>query len=108
MILWELSPFTLSTESGELWQLGFLPRLLPRVALVPMVFSTVGVVSLLGAQALGVVTVGAFTFIFSLVVWYILKATTTIRVTEEAEKQGLDISEMGMTAYPEEPSFLTE
>jgi Amt family ammonium transporter len=35
------------------------------------------------------------------VVWYILKATVGIRVSQEAEINGLDIEELGMEAYPE-------
>jgi Amt family ammonium transporter len=37
----------------------------------------------------------------SLVVWFILKAVMGIRVSEEAEMDGLDMSELGMEAYPE-------
>ena len=40
-------------------------------------------------------------FIVSLIVWMILKATTGIRVSEEAEIAGLAGSELGMEAYPE-------
>ena len=36
-----------------------------------------------------------------LVVWFILKATLGIRVDEEAEVNGLDMTELGMEAYPE-------
>ena len=35
------------------------------------------------------------------IVWYVLKALFGIRVDEEAEMNGLDVSEMGMEAYPE-------
>ena len=35
------------------------------------------------------------------IVWYVLKALFGIRVDEEAEINGLDISELGMEAYPE-------
>lgn len=52
-------------------------------------------------QLIGVVAIGAFVFISSFIVWFILKATVGIRVDEEAEMQGLDISEVGMEAYPE-------
>ncbi|MEO9652195.1 MAG: ammonium transporter [Roseobacter sp.] len=55
----------------------------------------------LGAQITGILAYGAFTFIASLVVWFILKATMGIRVSEEDEINGLDISELGMEAYPE-------
>ncbi|MGH1330433.1 MAG: ammonium transporter [Paracoccaceae bacterium] len=52
-------------------------------------------------QAIGVVSIGAFVFIVSLVLWLILKAITGIRVSEEAEITGLDMAELGMEAYPE-------
>lgn len=60
-----------------------------------------GMTSLI-AQAIGVVAVGAYTFIGSLVVWYIIKVTVGLRVTPEQEAIGLDQSEMGMEAYPNE------
>ncbi|MBO9453863.1 ammonium transporter [Paracoccus sp. R12_1] len=52
-------------------------------------------------QIIGVVAIGAFTFVVSLVIWLILKATMGIRVDREAEITGLDITEMGMEAYPD-------
>lgn len=52
-------------------------------------------------QLLGFVAIGAFTFVASLILWLILKATVGIRVSEEAEITGLDMSELGMEAYPE-------
>ncbi|UWQ18513.1 ammonium transporter [Jannaschia sp. M317] len=52
-------------------------------------------------QIMGFAAIGAFVFIVSLVVWLILKATMGIRVSEEAEINGLDMSELGMEAYPE-------
>jgi Amt family ammonium transporter len=52
-------------------------------------------------QAIGVIAVGAFVFITSLVVWLILKAFGGIRVSEESEIMGLDKAELGMEAYPE-------
>lgn len=51
-------------------------------------------------QLKGVVMVGAFTLIGSLIVWYILKAVMGIRVTAEEETEGLDIGEHGNEAYP--------
>ncbi len=54
-----------------------------------------------GAQLYGIVVVGAFTVITSLVVWMIIKVTMGIRVDEETEINGLDMGEMGMEAYPE-------
>ena len=40
-------------------------------------------------------------FITSLIVWYALKVTLGIRVDEEHEYEGIDISECGLEAYPE-------
>ena len=54
-----------------------------------------------GAQILGIVVYGVFTFFASLVIWYVLKMVVGIRVSEEAEINGLDMSELGMEAYPE-------
>ena len=51
------------------------------------------------AQLIGILSIGAFTIIFSGIVWSILKATIGIRVTEHEEIQGLDIGEHGMEAY---------
>ncbi|WP_299620246.1 ammonium transporter [uncultured Tateyamaria sp.] len=55
----------------------------------------------LTAQLTGIVAYGVFTFVASLIVWFILKAVMGIRVSEEDEINGLDMSEMGMEAYPE-------
>ena len=52
-------------------------------------------------QALGVVSVGAFTFICSLVIWFVLRMTVGIRIHEEDEATGIDQAEIGMEAYPE-------
>ena len=54
-----------------------------------------------GAQILGIVAYGVFTFVIALVVWIILKGVMGIRVSEEAEINGLDTSELGMEAYPD-------
>ena len=52
-------------------------------------------------QFIGVFAIGLFTFVVSLAVWLVIKATIGIRVSQEAEMTGLDISEMGMEAYPD-------
>ncbi|MDR1451689.1 MAG: ammonium transporter [Helicobacteraceae bacterium] len=53
------------------------------------------------AQLFGVVVIGAFTFIASSIVWYILKLTLGIRVSQKEEHDGTDLSETGLEAYPE-------
>ena len=55
----------------------------------------------LGTQLLGIAGYGVFTFVASLVVWFILKTVMGIRVGEEDEIKGLDTTELGMEAYPE-------
>ncbi|MFO6466124.1 ammonium transporter [uncultured Jannaschia sp.] len=52
-------------------------------------------------QFIGFASIGIFVFVVSIVVWFILKATMGIRVSEEAEIAGLDTTELGMEAYPE-------
>jgi Amt family ammonium transporter len=52
-------------------------------------------------QFVGFIAIGGFTFVVSLVVWTILKGAMGIRVSEESEINGLDVSELGMEAYPE-------
>jgi len=55
----------------------------------------------IGAQLLGVVVIFAWVFISSLIVWLIIKAVMGVRVSEEEEYEGVDLSECGMEAYPE-------
>jgi Amt family ammonium transporter len=52
-------------------------------------------------QLIGAATIFVWVFVASLVVWGILKAVMGIRVTEEEEYEGVDLSECGMEAYPE-------
>jgi Amt family ammonium transporter len=56
----------------------------------------------LGVQALGVVTVFAFVFTASIITFFLIKKTYGLRVTDEDEDAGLDISEHGMYGYPEQ------
>jgi Amt family ammonium transporter len=55
----------------------------------------------LSAQLTGIAAYGVFTFVASFILWYVLKLTVGIRVSEESEIMGLDMSELGMEAYPE-------
>lgn len=52
-------------------------------------------------QLLGAAVIFVWVFVTSLIVWGILKAVMGIRVTEEEEYEGVDLSECGMEAYPE-------
>ena len=76
------------------------------VHLIAGIWGTLAVVitnpdATLMAQLTGIVVIGLFTFIVSLIVWTILAKTMGIRVSEEAEMAGLDNSELGMDSYPE-------
>lgn len=64
-----------------------------------------GGTKLLMAQLAAVVSVAAFVFVISLIIWAILKVTLGIRVSLQEEIEGLDIGEHGNSAYPE---FLTK
>jgi Amt family ammonium transporter len=50
-------------------------------------------------QFLGTFSVVVFMFVASIVVWSILKATVGIRTSDEAQKKGTDVSEIGVRAY---------
>ncbi|WP_249369717.1 ammonium transporter [Acaryochloris marina] len=50
-------------------------------------------------QIVGIFAVGAFTLVTAAVTWAIIKAVAGLRVPEEEEIKGLDISEHGMEAY---------
>ncbi|MFT6094472.1 MAG: Amt family ammonium transporter [Pseudohongiellaceae bacterium] len=52
-------------------------------------------------QIIGAITIFGWVFVTSGIVWFALKAIMGIRVTEEEEAEGVDISECGMEAYPE-------
>jgi len=53
------------------------------------------------AQLTGIGTIFAWVFGTSFVTWLTIKAVIGIRVNEEEEQKGVDISECGLEAYPE-------
>jgi Amt family ammonium transporter len=55
----------------------------------------------LGVQALGLAGAWIYVFVVSYVILAIMKATMGLRVTEEEEVVGLDLSEHGSYGYPE-------
>ena len=59
-----------------------------------------GGAGLLGIQALGVLAAFVWVFPVTLALFYILKITVGVRVSEEEELAGLDMTEHGMEAYP--------
>ena len=52
-------------------------------------------------QIIGTLTISAFAFVFSLIIFGILKKTLGIRINGEFEQQGLDLLEHGHPAYPD-------
>ena len=65
--------------------------------LVPLTNSDVTFVG----QIAGALTIFGWVFVASSIVWLLLKVTFGIRVSEEEEFQGVDVSECGVEAYPE-------
>jgi Amt family ammonium transporter len=55
----------------------------------------------LWVQLVGVLSIFAWVFIMSLIAWFAIKSLIGIRVSEEEEYEGLDISDCGLEAYPE-------
>ena len=52
-------------------------------------------------QAIGTISICAFMFVLSYIIFTILKATMGIRPSAEDEMMGLDKAELGLEAYPE-------
>ncbi|CAM5225358.1 ammonium transporter [Alishewanella longhuensis] len=57
--------------------------------------------STFSGQIIGALTIFTWVFVTSFIVWYVLKLVMGIRVSEEAEYEGVDSSECGIEAYPE-------
>jgi len=57
--------------------------------------------AVIGTQLYGALVIFAWTFIVSGIFWMIIKMIMGLRVSEEAEMEGIDIHECGMEAYPE-------
>jgi len=52
-------------------------------------------------QLVGALTIFVWVFAASFAVWYLLKLTVGLRVSEEEEYQGVDVAECGLEAYPD-------
>ena len=55
----------------------------------------------IGAQLIGIGAIFSWVFAASFVTWLIIKTVIGIRVSEEEEYNGVDLSECGLEAYPE-------
>ena len=52
-------------------------------------------------QLVGVVSIGAFVFVVSWIIWTIIDKTVGVRVSPTVEQLGQDAAELGMESYPE-------
>jgi Amt family ammonium transporter len=52
-------------------------------------------------QFIGLVVIFSWVFLASLLVWFALKATVGVRVSQQEEYEGVDLHECGLEAYPE-------
>ena len=52
-------------------------------------------------QLTGLGAILGFTFVASLIVWFIIKVTMGIRISEDEETLGSDMTDIGVEAYPE-------
>ena len=52
-------------------------------------------------QLVGMLVIFVWVFVTSLIAWFAIKAIIGVRVSEEEEYEGVDISECGMEPYPE-------
>lgn len=55
----------------------------------------------LGGQLLGLAVIGGWVLVASSATWLVIKAVIGLRISEEQEYAGADISECGLEAYPE-------
>jgi len=55
----------------------------------------------LSAQLIGIGVIFAFAFLASLLTWGVIRTLAGLRVSEDDEYRGVDVSECGLEAYPE-------
>ena len=55
----------------------------------------------LGVQIIGLLAIFLWVFVTSLLAWLLIRVTLGIRVGEDHEYEGVDLSECGLEAYPE-------
>ena len=52
-----------------------------------------------GSQLYGIIWINIFVFVAAFIIWYLMKISFGIRISEEAEKLGTDKAEVGVMAY---------
>jgi Amt family ammonium transporter len=78
------------------------PRLILEGANAGIVYGVGDGLAQLGVQALAVLFTFVVVFVLSTIAFAAIKATVGLRVSEEEERAGLDISSHGMYGYPEQ------
>jgi len=91
----------MAEQTGSTVMLGWLAAAQLGPMLVFGIFGGLAGGAQLVSQIKGIAAVGAFSFVFAFVLFFILKSTIGIRVSEEEEIGGLDIGEHGGEAYPD-------
>ena len=54
-----------------------------------------------GVQIIGILAIGAYVFLVSLIIWYAIEKTIGVRVSADVEEMGQDSAELGIESYPE-------
>ncbi len=95
---------TLATRLLERWKIDDVVGAIP-AHLVSGIWGTLAVTIAAGGrfhiQLLGVVSVGAFVFAVSYVIWRAMDALLGIRISAQVERLGQDAGELGIESYPE-------
>lgn len=55
----------------------------------------------LNAQLIGISVIFGFVFLASVLTWDVIRTLAGLRVSEDDEYRGVDVSECGLEAYPE-------
>jgi len=55
----------------------------------------------LNAQLIGISVIFGFVFLASVLTWGVIRTLAGLRVSEDDEYRGVDVSECGLEAYPE-------
>jgi len=77
------------------------PSVCPAAAVVKPGLLLGGGMAQLTPQLIGAAAIGAFVLVVSTITWALIKMVYGLRVSEDEEREGLDIGEHGNVAYPD-------
>lgn len=89
-----------SAAMGMLF-VGLFGRLIVGADTEPIGAILAGQPALLGKQVVAILAVCSFSFVGSWVIAAVVRAVTGLRVTPDAEESGIDLAQLGESAYPE-------